>query len=396
MTASAPLRIGISAAPVGGGDGRPDGIGIYTRELTAACSLREDMTIVPVALGRRAARDAPPGAFVLPHHPAISAALSMATGAYFRGARRLAERIDVFLATDLRIPRLDRTPVCATLFDAIPQHHPEWANPRLRSLKNLALRKSVRWADHVITLSHAMVPELTEHYGIGSERIFVVPPGVDARWFERESAARIASFQARHGLKPGYLLFVGTLQPRKNIERIVAAFERMPAQTTTGRQLVIAGREGRRAGRIVAMMRAAVADGRVRWLDYVEGDDMRALYQGAGAFVFPSLYEGFGLPVLEAFASGIPVVTSTTTSLPETAGGAALLVDPTDVDALAGAMASIIDDSALANRLRTAGLERARAFTWARCAAETNAVLRNLVQQLDFRHRAGPPEAFSG
>jgi alpha-1,3-rhamnosyl/mannosyltransferase len=396
MTTAPRLRIGISASPMGGRGGRPDGIGTYTRELMAACSLREDVTMVPVAMGRRAARDAPVGALMLPHHPAISTALSMATGAYFRGARRLAESIDVFLATDLRIPRLDRTPVCATLFDAIPLHHPEWANPRLRSLKNLALRRSVRWADHVIALSHAMVPELVDQYGIDRQRITVVPPGVDARWFERESAPRIASVEARYALKPGYLLFVGTLQPRKNVDRIVAAFERMPAHTTAGRQLIIAGRAGPRAGPIVATLRAAAAGGRVRWLDYVERDDMRALYQGAAGLVFPSLYEGFGLPVLEAFASGIPVVTSTTTSLPETAGDAAMLVDPTDVDALAGAMASIIDDSVLVNRLRKSGLERARAFTWARCAAETNAVLRTLVQPVDFWRRTEPPGAFSG
>src|SRR4029453_11111827 len=99
-------------------------------------------------------------------------------------------------------------------------------------------------------------------------------------------------------------------------------------------QLVIAGKAGWRSEELVATLRAAAADGRVRWLDYVDADDMRALYQGAAAFVFPSLFEGFGLPVLEAFASGIPVVTSTTTSLPEVAGDAALLVNPTNVDAL--------------------------------------------------------------
>lgn len=381
MTAPSPLRVGISVTVLEGPATQLqlDGIGAYTRELMAAYALRDDIVPVPLVIGPRAARHASSAAVVLPHPVMIASAVSWMTGVDFRGARRLAEHVDVVHATDYRIPRLRRTPVCATLFDAIPLRHPDWANPRLRRMKNFLMRKSARWADHVIAISQAMVPELVEYYGIDRQRITVTSLGVDARWFVREPASRVAAVQSRYSLKPGYLLFVGTLQPRKNIGRIVEAFGRLPAPIADGRQLVIAGKAGWRSEELVATLRAAAADGRVRWLDYVDADDMRALYQGAAAFVFPSLYEGFGLPVLEAFASGIPVVTSTTTSLPEVAGDAALLVNPTNVDALAGAIASIIDDSMLADRLRAAGLERARAYTWARCAAETNAVLRTLV-----------------
>ena len=357
----------------------PDGIGVYTREIAAAYAKHPDVAPIPVVMGPRAARFAPQDAVVLPRPAALSAALSMATGAEFRGARRLAERIDVFHSTDYRIPRLRRTPVCATLFDAIPLRHPEWANPRLRRLKNLTLRESARWADHVIAVSQAMVPELVEQYGIDRQRISVTPLGVDERWFETASKTRIAAVQTRYALAPGYLLFVGTLQPRKNVERILEAFRRLPPQVAAGRQLVIAGKAGWRAGSLVATLRAGDASERVRWLDYVDAHDMRPLYQGAAGFVFPSLYEGFGMPVLEAFASGVPVITSCMTSLPEVAGDAALLVDPVDVDAIAAAMVSVIEDSQLAARLRAAGHGRARTFTWARCAAETVAVLRSLL-----------------
>ena len=357
----------------------PDGIGVYTRELVAAYRRCDDVVPVPVVMGSHAARRAPPGAIVLPRAAYVSAALSLLTGMDVRGARGMAESIDVYHATDYRIPRLRRTPVCATLFDAIPLSHPEWANPRMRSLKNVVLRRSAQWADRVIAISRAMVPELIEHYGIDSSRITVTPLGVDAHWFERETTATIDAMRARFGLAPDYLLFVGTLQPRKNVARIIDAFARMPSPIVAGRQLVIAGKAGWRTDDLVATLRASADAGRVRWLDYVDATDMRPLYQGAAAFIFPSLYEGFGLPVLEAFASGLPVVTSTTTSLPEVAGDAALLVDPTDIDALAAAMTSVIADSALANRLREAGLTRGRQFTWARCAEETVAVLRSLL-----------------
>jgi alpha-1,3-rhamnosyl/mannosyltransferase len=376
-----PLRIGVSASLLEGAAmrGQPDGIAVYNRELAAAYAAMGDVATVPVFLGPGDARHAGPGDLVLPHKAGISAALSWATGADVRGARRLVGKIDVFHAADYRIPRLRGVPVCATLFDAIPLSHPEWANPRLRSLKNFFLRHSAQWADHVLTISHAMVPELVEHYRIPSERISVTPLGVDGRWFEREPPSRIDAVRERFQLMSGYLLFVGTLQPRKNVARIVEAYRRLPARVQAEHQLVIAGKDGWRVDELVAELRSLAGQGRVRWLDYVEEGDLRALYQGAAAFVFPSLYEGFGLPVLEAFASGIPVVTSRGTSLPEVAGEAALLVDPTDTDAIAAAMARLLDDSALVDRLKQAGMARAGTYSWARCAGETVAVLRSLL-----------------
>ena len=206
-----------------------------------------------------------------------------------------------------------------------------------------------------------MVPELVEQFrNRSNSESTVTPLGVDARWFERESPERIAELRRRHGLRDRYLLFVGTLQPRKNVARILAAFEQLRSIAAVG------GPAGhRRQGRLARPMTSSRRCERPRQADTFAGSIMSmrmtcdALYQGAAGFVFPSLYEGFGMPVLEAFASGVPVITSCTTSLPEVAGDAALLVDPTDIDAIAAAMVSVIEDSLLAGRLRAAGHWRA-------------------------------------
>ena len=376
-----PLRIGLGTTLLHDPATRDalDGIGVYTRELCARFDARADVAVVPAVMRRAAARAAPAGTFRFPMHRNAMAAWSLATGMPFAGSAALARRIDVFLATDYRVPRLRGVPVCATVFDAIPLSHPEWANPRLRAVKNYVLRSTVHWADRVIAISHAMVAELVEYYAVPEERISVTHLGVDEHWFEREPDTRIASFRQRYRLDRRYLLFVGTLQPRKNVARILAAFEQLPRSFRAEVQLVIAGRAGWQTGELVAALRAAESDGRVRWLDYVPAADLRALYQGASAFVFPSLYEGFGLPVLEAFASGVPVVCSNVTSLPEVAGDSAVQVDPVDVAGLASAMEALVSDDALAQRMRELGRDRAREFTWDRCADRTLAVLRSMA-----------------
>lgn len=376
-----PLRIGFSATVLHDPTLRdvPDGIGVYTRAIGERLAKRSDALVVPAVVRAAAARAAPPGTFRFPGHRHAMTAWSLATGRPFAGSAALRERIDVYFATDYRVPRLKGVPVCATVFDAIPLSHPEWANPRLRTVKNLVLRATVRWADRVIAISRAMVPELVEHYRIAEDRVSVTPLGVDDHWFVREPPERIAALRQRHSLRERYLLFVGTLQPRKNVARILAAYQQLPPALRADVQLVVAGRTGWQTTELVAALRAAGAAGHVRWLDYVPQADLRALYQGASAFVFPSLYEGFGLPVLEAFASGIPVVCSNVTSLPEVAGDAALQVDPTDVDALAAAMQSLVTDTVLAAALCRRGLARAREFTWERCADATFGILRSMA-----------------
>ncbi|MEO8537741.1 MAG: glycosyltransferase family 1 protein, partial [Betaproteobacteria bacterium] len=302
---------------------RLDGIGVYTQELEAALRARGLNVHRIGAPMRRGAR------FVLPQLATARFPLPMsmltAVSASFRTSLPFAsavERvIDVYHATDYLVPRLARTPVVATLYDAIPLSHPGWANPYLRSLKNWLLRKCAQSADAVIAISRAAVADLVEHYAIPASRIRVIPLGVDHQWFVRPPDRHIDATLREHRLTPGYFLHVGTLQPRKNLAALVTAYERLPAGVQAQRQLVLVGKYGWGVEALRDGLRARPPGGRVVWVDYVSGEALRSLYYGAGAFVFPSLAEGFGLPVIEALAVGLPVIVSRIPALTEIAEG---------------------------------------------------------------------------
>jgi len=206
----------------------------------------------------------------------------------------------------------------------------------------------------------------------------------------------IEAVKARYGIAGDYVLFVGTLQPRKNLIRLIEAFSpstrlRRAQSSRSGRrlsnpqspisnlQLVIAGKKGWLYEEIFQQVEELELEGKVVFTGYVVAGDLPALLSGAGLFVFPSLYEGFGLPVLEAMACGTPVICSNASSLPEVAGDAALLVDPLDVEGLAAAMERVLGDEALRAELIERGFERARKFSWERCARETLDVLERAV-----------------
>jgi glycosyltransferase involved in cell wall biosynthesis len=182
----------------------------------------------------------------------------------------------------------------------------------------------------------------------------------------------------RYDLPERFVLFVGTLEPRKNLMRLVQAYAGLPASVRRHVSLVIAGGPGW----LSETLRREVAErglaDRVRFIGYVRDEDMAPLYSLATVFAYPSLYEGFGLPVLEAMACGVPVLTSNVSSLPEVAGGAAVLVAPTDVDAIADGLTQLLDDTALAAKLVARGLEWSTNFSWDRCARETLAVYESV------------------
>lgn len=270
-----------------------------------------------------------------------------------------------------------------TIHDLGYLYFPHAHTARRRIELHLSTRWSARVASHIIAISHATRAALVSHYGIAPHKITVIHHGVAPSFHPITDTATLTAVRARYGMGGPYLLYVGTIQPRKNLVRLIDAFAQaiQHGAMDEGVSLVIAGKRG---WLTQAIERRAAEQGiaqRVHLTGYVDDADLPALLSGALAFVFPSLYEGFGMPVLEAMACGTPVLTSTTSSLPEVAGDAALLVPPHDTAALAEALAQLVSDAALRDSLRERGTEWAKQFTWKRCAEQTRAVVLGEIER---------------
>lgn len=257
-----------------------------------------------------------------------------------------------------------------------PETHPI---ERIRHFER-EFKQSMARASHLLTDSEATRREVIDFLSWPAEKITAVPLGV-APQFAPASAAALASCLARHGLAfKRYALCVSTLEPRKKIANLLQAYECLPAHLREQYPLVLVGGAGWLSDALHATIERLAAQGWLRYLGFVPEADLPALYAGAQTFVYPSIYEGFGLPVLEAMASGVPVVASIFTSLPEVTQGAALLVDPDDIDALALAIQTSLSDETWRATACEAGLATARNFTWSRCVDQTIDVYRQALR----------------
>lgn len=270
-------------------------------------------------------------------------------------------------------------PEIITVFDISCFRHPETHPPGRVAYQRKYLPPALEQAAHIITISEFSRREIMEYFGVPAGRITVTLCGVDAGFHPGAAAGMDARLHAL-GLDPGsYVLAVGTIEPRKNLTTLVRAHAALPSALRRRHPLAIAGTQGWKSGAFEELVRDHVADGTVRVLGYVPDAVLPALYAGAAAFAYPSLYEGFGLPALEALACGVPTVVSDVSSLPEVVGDAALLTGPLDVDRWRDCLARILEDTSLRARLRGAGPERAQAFSWAHAADQTIAVYRNVT-----------------
>lgn len=275
----------------------------------------------------------------------------------------------------LAMPLARHTRPVVTIHDLGYLHFPEAHTAAQRLQLRLTTRWSARIARHIIAISEATRQDLTHLASVPSDKISVIPHGVSTRFTPIEDSARLQAVRERYGIRSDYILYLGTLQPRKNLPRLIEAFARALPALPRHTQLVLAGKKGWLAGPILERASQLGISERVHFTGYVEDRDLTALLSGASLFTLPSLYEGFGMPVLEAMACGVPVLCSQTSALPEVAGDAALLVDPCDTQAIADGIAELINNPSLRQQLRERGLTRAAHYTWERCARATLAVL---------------------
>jgi glycosyltransferase involved in cell wall biosynthesis len=278
-----------------------------------------------------------------------------------------------------------------TIHDLGYLYYPEAHTPFQNAYLRWSTRFNARAAARVLADSQATSDDLVRHYHIPADKIVVVYPGRDESLAPVTDPAALSAVRARYGLTGPYLIHVGTLQPRKNLIRLLRAFAslladiELPPPFLGGLQLVITGKKGWLYNDLLAEIQKLdlAAEGRVVLTGYVPDADLPALLSGALAFVFPSLYEGFGFPVIEAMSCGTPVVCSNASSLPEVAGDAALLVDPLDVTALAAALARVAADEGLRRALSERGFRQASRFSWRQCAHQVLKVLEEVGREID-------------
>ncbi len=294
-------------------------------------------------------------------------------------ARR--DRIDVLHALCLTAPVYAPCPLVVTIHDMIwmfPRRFTRQQKRGKRSLMDMYYRYvpaiAARRASAVVTVSHDARTAIVQHLGIPARRVFVTHEAAAPIYRTRDRSRAIESVQQRFGLSEGFILALGSADPRKNISTLLRAYALLPERLRANHELAIVWTHPLLAKSILAEARAHGIEGRLRFLQHVSNDDLVALYNAAALFVFPSRYEGFGLPILEAMACGAPVVAANNSSIPEVASDAALLVDSESPSSIAHAMERVLDDAALRDEMVARGLQRAASFSWQRCARETVAV----------------------
>jgi glycosyltransferase involved in cell wall biosynthesis len=290
------------------------------------------------------------------------------------------EALDVVHVSDVNSFRPVATPMVSTVYDLSPLLFPEWHTSENRGRFKRKAQLIQEHAQAVIAISQHTKRDLVTLLGVADERIHVVYGAADVRYHPLSERAQVDRVIQKYGLpERDYILYVGTLEPRKNLVRLIEAYGAALARYgETFPPLVLVGGKGWFYEDIFRSVERLGLEQRVIFTGFVDDDDMPALFNGALIFVYPSLYEGFGMPVLEAMACGVPVIASNASSLPEVVGEAGIMVDPMDTDALAAALVALVEDADRRDALRAAGLMKATDFSWERAARETLTVYESV------------------
>ena len=292
------------------------------------------------------------------------------------------ERPDVFHAPHYVLPPLTRCRSVVTIHDCIHLMFPQYLPNRAAYVyARASMWSAARQARRILTVSEASKRDIIHFFDVPPEKVVVVYNAIEERFAVTPSEEAIARVRERYQLNHPFVLYVGNIRPHKNLVRLIEAFAELRTHGVGELKLLIIGDE---ISKLPALRRAVHSHKlhkHVRFLGYLEDDTLAILYRLASVFVFPSLYEGFGLPPIEAMASGTPVVTSNVSSMPEVTGDAAVLVDPYNVESIVEGIARVLGDPALAAQLRRKGIARAREFSWARSVARTREVYQEVCAQ---------------
>ena len=305
------------------------------------------------------------------------------------------KKIDLYHGPAFIAPLLKTCPQIVTIHDASFRLTPERHSLPRRVFYRHIVPSIMRASDGIIAVSRSAKSDLLDVARVPQEKISVIPLGVDTQFQPVHDPHRLEQLRYKYSLPRDFILYVGMIEPRKNLDTLVDAY--LADSLSTRFDLVLAGGLGWNYSGLLQKIHASGAAHCIRLLGYIPDSDLPALYTAASAFAYPSLYEGFGLPVLEAMACGTPVVTSSVSSLPEVAGTAALLTDPHDHGALASALRALLSNHNLRAELSARGLQRARSFTWEQTARKTLALYNRVAQnQPQPTHVAHPRHAAQG
>jgi glycosyltransferase involved in cell wall biosynthesis len=288
--------------------------------------------------------------------------------------------IDVLHSSYIAPPALS-CPAVVSIHDIAYEHFPSFFSLRDRLVLSTLVPRSARCASRVLTLSESSRRDLVECYGISPDKIVAIPLAPAPEFRPVLDDSQMEEIRQRYGTSTRYILAVGNLQPRKNISRLVEAYASLRVESDSLPRLVIVGRAQWRASEVYRTVERSGLQEQVRFTGYVPDEDLVPLYSGSEVLVYPSIYEGFGLPILEAMACGTPVITSRTSSMPEVAGDAALLVDPYSTAEIAETISLVLTNENLKQDLAKRGLKRAAQFTWEQTAQETLSVYRQVANR---------------